>query len=34
MRRAFFAYLKPGFHPSQIPNDELAAKYLAGLKAA
>jgi uncharacterized protein len=29
MVRAFFAYLKPGFHPRQIENDALAAEYLA-----
>lgn len=33
MRRAFIAYLKPGFHPRQIENDALAAGYLAGLLA-
>lgn len=28
MRRAFVAYLRPGFHPSQMKNDHLAARYL------
>lgn len=29
--KAFFAYLRPGFHPRDIPNDALAADYLAQL---
>ncbi|MBI3558440.1 MAG: metal-dependent hydrolase [Deltaproteobacteria bacterium] len=32
MGGAFFAYLKPGFHPSQIKNEQLAAEALSELE--
>jgi predicted metal-dependent hydrolase len=28
MRRAFLAYARPGFHPSQMKNEHLAEAYL------
>lgn len=33
MVRAFIDYLRPGFHPSQIPNDALAQNYLASTRS-
>ena len=34
MPLAFLQYLAPDFHPSKVPNDELALEYLASIGRA